>query len=132
MEIYMYKRSYNKKSKEVKNAIVDSISMLYDKIRAYEKQGITFDKIFNDDKIKYDKHGQFFIFKCQKNNMQLRILYSYFEYNGNHIILIADYFIKKKNNKDYISHFDYINDCNPIAIYSQSFCIGEISETKAE
>lgn len=69
MEIYMYKKSYNKKSKEVRNAIIDCVSILYDKIRAYEKQGITFDKIFNDDKIKYDKHGQFFTFKCQKNNM---------------------------------------------------------------
>lgn len=42
MEIYMYKKSYNKKSKGFRNAIIDSVSMLYDKIRAYEKQEITF------------------------------------------------------------------------------------------
>lgn len=123
MKIYIYKKDYNKESKEVRNAIISSVNMLYDRIRMYEKQGIAFNRIFNDDKIKYDKHGQFFTFKCQKSNMQFRILYSYLLCDGEPVILIADYFIKKKNKKDYIARFDCVNNLNPIVIFSKSFCI---------
>lgn len=89
----------------------------------YEDQGIAFNRIFNDDKVKYDKHGLFFTFKCQKSNMQLRILCSYLISDGEPVILIADYFIKKKNKKDYISRFDCVNNSNPLTIFSKSFCV---------
>ena len=81
MKIFICKRDYNKESKEVRHAILGSMEILFNRIREYEKQGICFDRIFNDDKIKYDKHGKFFTFKTQKTNMQLRILYSYLVYN---------------------------------------------------
>lgn len=123
MKIYIYKKDYNKESKEVRNAIISSANALYDRIRMYENQGIAFNRIFNDDKVKYDKHGQFFTFKCQKSNMQLRILYSYLICDGEPVILIADYFIKKKNRKDYISRFDSVNNWNPLTIFSKSFCV---------
>lgn len=52
--------------------------MLYERIKMYEKQSVAFNRIFNDDKVKYDKHGKLFTYKNQKFNMQLRIIYSYF------------------------------------------------------
>lgn len=123
MKLYIYKKGYNKESKEVKEAIHSSVEMLYERIKMYENQGITFNRIFNDDKVKYDKHGKFFTYKNQKSNMQLRILYSYFLDNNEAVFLIADYFIKKKNKKDYIKKFDVANNWEPFNMLSRAFLI---------
>lgn len=123
MRMYIYKKDYKKEAREVQMAIIDSVKALYERIKMYEKQGVPFQRIFNDDKIKYDKHGKFFTFKCQKSNMQLRILYAYVVYNQEPILLIADYFVKKKNNKNYIKKFDYINELEPMCVLKSSFSI---------
>lgn len=123
MKLYIYKKDYIKESKEVKNAIRSSIDMLYERIKMYENQGISFNRIFNDDKVKYDKHGKFFTFKNQKSNMQLRILYSYFVEDNEAVFLVADYFIKKKNKKDYIKKFDAANKWEPFDMLNRAFSI---------
>lgn len=123
MKLYICKKDYNKEPKEVKEAIRSSVEMLYERIKMYENQGITFNRIFNDDKVKYYKHGKFFTFKNQKSNMQLRILYSYFLDNNEAVFLIADYFIKKKNKKDYIKKFDVANNWEPFDMLSRAFLI---------
>ena len=120
MKLYIIKKDYNKESNEVRKAIISSMEVLFDRIKEYEKQGICFDRIFNDDKIKYDKHGKFFTFKIQKSNMQLRILYSYFVYNNEPVFLIADYFVKKKKKKDYIRRFDFVNKWEPFELLSNA------------
>lgn len=33
MKIYIYKKDYNKESKEVRNAIISSVNVLYDRIK---------------------------------------------------------------------------------------------------
>lgn len=110
MKIYTSKKDFFKETKEVQKAVVDAIDDLYKRILAYERENIDFEKIFNDDKVKYDKHGQFYIFKAQKCSMQIRILYSFFyTMDGSPTFLIADYAIKKKNNKDYIRKFEWID-----------------------
>lgn len=123
MKLYICKKDYNKEPKEVKEAIRSSVEMLYERIKMYENQGITFNRIFNDDKVKYDKHGKFFTFKNQKSNMQFRILYSYFLDNNEAVFLIADYFIKKKNKKDYIKKFDVANNWEPFDMLSRAHLI---------
>lgn len=123
MKLYICKKDYNKEPKEVKEAIRSSVEMLYERIKMYENQGITFNRIFNDDKVKYDKHGKFFTFKNQKSNIQLRILYSYFLDNNEAVFLIADYFIKKKNKKDYIKKFDVANNWEPFDMLSRAHLI---------
>ncbi len=123
MKLYICKKDYIKESREVKEAIRSSIDMLYERIRMYEDQGVSFNRIFNDDKVKYDKHGKFFTFKNQKSNMQLRILYSYFIDDNEAVFLIADYFIKKKNKKDYIKKFDAANKWEPFDMLNRAYSI---------
>lgn len=120
MEICVYKKDYFKESIEIQKAIVLAMENLYERIRLHETQNTPFERIFNDDKVKYDKHGKFYTFKCQKSNVQLRILYAYFLLNGKPILVIADYITKKKNNKNYIKQFDEANSWEPYNIYSVS------------
>ena len=63
MKIYVGCKEYFKESKEVQKAIISGVMMLYGRIQNYEEQNIEFNRIFNDDKVKYDKHGQFYTFK---------------------------------------------------------------------
>ena len=123
MKIYVIKKDFNKESKEVRKAIMNSMEVLFNRITEYEKQGVCFERIFNDDKIKYDKHGKFFTFKSQKSNMQLRILYSYMLVDDGPIFLIADYHVKKKNKKDYIKKFDVVNNLEPFELLNTAFSI---------
>lgn len=120
MNICINCKEYFKESKEVQKAIVSGIEMLYGRIKNYENQNVSFDQIFNDDKVKYDKHGRFFTFKFQKSNMQLRVLYAYLIIDNVPVILVADFFVKKRNSKNYIDKFDFANKLNPLDVYNAS------------
>ena len=108
MKICISCKDYFKESVEVRKAIISGVNALYARICSYEEQNISFDRIFNDDKVKYDKHGQFYTFKFQKSNMQLRILYAYLIIDGVPVVLVADFFVKKRNSKEYIDRFDSV------------------------
>lgn len=123
MDIYVSCKDYFKDSKEVQKALVNGAESLYIRIQNYESQNIEFNRIFNDDKVKYDKHGKFYTFKFQKSNMQLRILYSYIIIDCTPIIMIADYFVKKRTSKEYINRFDVMNSVEPIDLYSKAKCV---------
>lgn len=101
MELYATK-NYFRESRELQKAIISPSKDLYNRIHAYENQNVDFSKIYNDDKIKYDKHGEFYTYKTQKQNMQIRILYAYVFIDAVAVIIIADFIVKKKNNKEYI------------------------------
>ena len=120
MNICVSCKGYFKESKDVQKAIVSGVETLYGRIQNYENQNVEFNMIFNDDKVKYDKHGQFYTFKFQKSNMQLRLLYSYLIIDCMPVIVIADFFVKKRNSKDYIDKFDSLNKVNPLDLYSNS------------
>lgn len=126
MDVYVCNKDYFKESKEVQTAILKSMQDLYKRINMYESQNITFEKIYNDDNVKYDKHGKFYTYKSQKSNVQLRILYSYLIINDVAVILIADFYIKKKNKKDYIRKFDYINTVDPYEVINNAFLVKTI------
>lgn len=123
MEIYVCGKNYFKESKEIQTAILKSMQDLYKRINMYENQNIVFEKIYNDDNVKYDKHGKFYTYKSQKANVQLRILYSYLIINDIPIILVADFYVKKKNKKDYIRKFDYINTVDPNEMIQKAFFV---------
>lgn len=120
MNICVSCKNYFKESKEVQKAIVCGIESLYERIQKYEEQNVAFNQIFNDDKVKYDKHGQFYTFKFQKSNMQIRVLYSYIIVDSVPIVIVADFFIKKRNSKEYIGRFDSLNTIDPLDLYKQS------------
>lgn len=108
MRIYVHSKRFFKESKETQKTIIDAMHALYARIHDYEKMGNAFEQIFNDDKVKYDQQGQFFVYKSARGNLQLRILYAYFcDDTRGALLLIEDYFIKKKNNKEYLRQFEY-------------------------
>ena len=123
MDMCVYKKDYFKESHEVQSAITCAVSNLYERIAMYENQNITFARIFNDDRVKYDKHGDFYTFKFQKSNLQLRILYAYIIIDGTPVIIVADFVIKKKNNKNYIKQFEPAKAWDPYAVYGCSKCV---------
>lgn len=123
MKLYILKKDYNKESREIQKAIMSSMEVLLRRIKEYEKQGVCFNRIFNDDKIKYDKHGKFFTYKSQKSNTQLRILYSYMSVGDEPVFLIADYHVKKKDKKDYIKKFDVVNNWEPFELLNTAYSI---------
>lgn len=120
MNMCVYKKDYFKESHEVQNAISCAVSNLYERIAMYEGQNIGFGRIFNDDRVKYDKHGDFYTFKFQKSNMQLRILYAYIIIDEIPVIIVADFVIKKKNNKNYIKQFETAKKWDPYTVYGRS------------
>lgn len=120
MNICVSCKDFFKESKEVQQAIISGVEFLYGRIKNYEEQNVEFCQIFNDDKVKYDKHGSFYTFKFQKSNMQLRVLYSYMIIDGEPVIVVADFFVKKRNSKGYINRFDYLNKEDPMQLYSRS------------
>jgi len=120
MDVFVYSKEFFKESPSVRDAILTAIDVLYSRIQAYEAQHVDFCRIFNDPSVKYDKHGEFFTFKTQKGNLQLRILYSYQIVNGIPVIILADFHIKKKNCKDYIKKFEYAKHLDPLDVYAHS------------
>ena len=120
-----------KASKDTQKAILAAMIELYRRIQLYEVHGTSFEKIFNDDQVKYDQHGEFFTFKCQKNHLQLRILYAYMKIDGIPTIIVVDYFIKKKNNKEYIRQFEVFNHVEAMSMYRQSYYKEQVKLSKA-
>ena len=120
MNICISCKEYFKESKEVQKAIISGVESLYCRIQNYENQNVEFNMIFNDDKVKYDKHGQFYTFKFQKSNMQLRVLYAYIVIDCSPVVVVADFFVKKRNSKNYIDKFDSVNKVNPLDLYYKS------------
>ena len=122
MKTYICKKDYKKECRETKKAIELSVKNLSDRIIAYQNQNTEFNSIFNDDYVKYDKHGEFYTFKSKKCNLQIRILYAYLIIDEEPVILIADYYIKKKNSKNYINKFDFINDIKALQLFNSDIC----------
>lgn len=122
MKTYICKKDYKKECREIKKALTLSVRNLSNRIIAYENQNISFGSIFNDDYVKYDKHGEFYTFKSQKCNVQLRILYAYIIVDEEPVILIADYWVKKKNSKEYIHRFDTLNNVSALLLFQTSPC----------
>lgn len=120
MKTVVYTKDYCKASPEVQKAIKNAAVSIYEKIKQYEKQGITFNRIFNDDQLKYDKHGEFFTYKCRANKIQLRILYTYLAQAQEDVIIIYDFAVKSRTTNEYIKRFDEANNADVTEILNNS------------
>ena len=94
--------------------ILKVFDKLKKKIDTEEYYGIHFEKIYNNDSIKYDifKEG-FYTFKAQgKDRSQIRILYRFVRNaDGKYDIQLHDVYIKRRNTKEYMNEFkEYVED----------------------
>ena len=101
-------KDYDKASKQLKQTIDKALDKLIYLIEQKEKSGVSFEKIFNDDIIKYDiLENNFFTFKFRyKDQTQLRLLYKFSRQNDIITIELHKFVIKRRTNKDYIKQFE--------------------------
>ncbi|MCQ2467625.1 MAG: hypothetical protein MJ166_08920 [Clostridia bacterium] len=128
MRIYINDKDYSKERSDVKRSITQAMHALVSRIDAYKKSGVVFDRIFNDDKVKYDKHGDFYTFKFKSpQNHQVRVLYAHLVVDGEEVILMVGYYIKQRPSKEYIKIFDKFNDVSPLTCYEGAVPLDEAS-----
>lgn len=87
----------------------------FDKLRRMinveESYGTPFERIFNNDAIKYDILGKnFYTFKSQgRDKAQIRILYKFVRTENEYDLELHMVKIKRRNDKDYMKDFaDYV------------------------
>lgn len=113
MEVILYSSNKNffKAEHNLRKALYSALQRLCNKIKSYYDVGTPFEKIMDDDGVKYDKCGNFFTYKFQWNKggcIQVRILYHCTTQNNQIKIYLIDYRIEKNNDKSYIREFEQI------------------------
>ena len=82
-------------------------------IEAFESTGTAFEKIFNNDAIKYDVLGNgFYTYKfVAENSSQLRLLYRFIREDNSFILECDKVVVKRRKGKEYIKAFeDYVKN----------------------
>lgn len=96
--------------------IIRGFEKLNSLISVFEAEGIAFEKIFNNDKIKYDVLGKnFYTFKYSgKDRSQIRVLYRFVrseDGKDKFLLEMHGVRIKRRKGKEYIQEFtDYVNN----------------------
>ena len=100
----------NKKLDNKEKELVDrALNKLDKQIRIIESTGIPFEKIFNNDSIKYDVLGKsFYTYKfIAENSSQIRILYRFVRKDQNdYDIECHKVEVKRRSGKEYIKKFE--------------------------
>ena len=89
--------------------IIRAMNKLENQINVIESGGTRFEKIFNNDAIKYDILGTgFYTYKfVAENSSQLRLLYRFVrKENGDFVLECHRVEIKRRSGKDYIKKFE--------------------------
>ncbi|MEE5993263.1 MAG: hypothetical protein V3G42_08485 [Oscillospiraceae bacterium] len=106
MKIIQNDRTYQKEDRSTKRSIDRGIMKLSEKLAVYFENHMTIETIFNDDILIHDIiNKRFYVYKCQVDKIQLRILYMV---QGDALIIVSHY-CKKKSTKEYISYFEKIS-----------------------
>lgn len=95
-------------SQNEKREIKKAFEKLKEMIAVEEQYGVPFEKVFNNDKLKYDILGHgFYTFKAHgKDKAQIRILYRFIRMPEQKFELeIHMVSIKRRNSKDYMKEF---------------------------
>lgn len=107
-------KKLNKQNRNLKNEVLRAARRIGERIVEYSNEGITFENIYNDNVVKYDKHGCFFTYKHHgRNKSQIRLLYTCLQDNDKTTIIVVDFFEKRdssrSNTREHIKIFDYYN-----------------------
>lgn len=105
MTVVQNDKTYKKADKSTKRSIDKGIMKLQSRLAEYIDKNIKIENVFNDDILIHDiinKH--FYVYKCQVDKLQLRILYTIHEDN----LIIISHYCKKSPTKEYIAYFQKI------------------------
>ena len=110
-------KKLNKQNRNLKNEVLRAAKRVGERIVEYYNEGITFENIYNDNVVKYDKHGCFFTYKHHgRNKSQIRLLYACLQDKDKTTIIVVDFFEKRdssrSNTKEHIKIFDCYNSIN--------------------
>lgn len=110
-------KKLKKQNRNLKNEVLRAARRVGERIVEYSNEGITFENIYNDNVVKYDKHGCFFTYKHHgRNKSQIRLLYACLQDKDKTTIIVVDFFEKRdssrSNTKEHIKIFDCYNSIN--------------------
>lgn len=106
MKVVQNDKTYKKVDKSTKRSIDRGIMKLQSRLSEYLSKNIKIENVFNDDILIHDiinKH--YYVYKCQVDKLQLRILYTVHEDS----LIIVSHYCKKSKTKEYISYFERIS-----------------------
>jgi hypothetical protein len=101
----------DKEKSDLQKAIYNGVENIAKIILTYEQQGTPFNKVFNNDTLKYDqyKNGLFAYRHHDKSRTQLRLLYRVIEGNDSCAIELVSFYEKRTTGKEYISYFSKLS-----------------------
>ena len=116
--VYMAKEKGNECIKKYSQSERREINKAFEKLKSMieikEQYGVPFEKIFNDETLKYDVLGNgFYTFKAHgRDNAQIRILYRFIRKSEWQFELEMHMVsIKRRTNKEYIKKFEKYVEC---------------------
>lgn len=99
-------KMYKKEDKSTKRSIDKGIVKLEARLSEYLNRNIKIENVFNDDILIHDIiNKSFYVYKCQVDKLQLRILYTVIE---KQLVVVSHYF-KKSPTKEYIGYFEKVS-----------------------
>ncbi len=99
-------KTYKKTDKSTQKSISKGINRLIARLTDYASQNIAIENVLNDDILIHDIINKcFYVYKCQVDKIQLRILYTVSDGK----LIIVSHYCKKKPTKEYIAYFEKVS-----------------------
>lgn len=99
-------KAFFKEDKSTKRSINRGIQKLEARLSEYLTKDIKIENIFNDDVLIHDIiNKRFYVYKCQVDRIQLRILYTVIDES----MIIISHYCKKAPTKEYINYFEKVS-----------------------
>ena len=107
--ILIYDNKFSKHDPSTISVLDKALNKLEHRINMYVGRNVPLNQVFNDDVLIHDiikaPTQDYYVFKTEVNNLQIRILYTVDA--ANHIIIVS-HLLKKKNPKSYLYEFQRI------------------------
>lgn len=106
--ILIYDNKFSKHDPSTISVLDKALNKLEHRINMYVGRNVPLNQVFNDDVLIHDiikaPTQDYYVFKTEVNNLQIRILYTVDA--ANHIIIVSHFL--KKNAKSYLYEFQRI------------------------